>query len=107
MKKIVTLVSAGLLLVSPISAFSQYDGYNNDEDSDDSYGYEKSYDRDDEDRGYESSFGRRYEYDLSDPSDQIMYEVDPNAQLRDSIDVDPTRDLERSIGEYGGGVYDD
>ena len=45
MKKIVTLVAAGLLLVSPISALTQYDSYNDDEDSDDSYGYDRSYRR--------------------------------------------------------------
>jgi hypothetical protein len=88
----------------PISALSQYDGYDDDQQNDD--GYDSPYDRAPE-NGYETSFGNRYEYDLSDPSDKIMYEVDPNAQLRDSIDVNPERDLERSLGEYGGGVLDD
>jgi hypothetical protein len=105
MKKIMTLVSAGLLAVAPISAMSQNDDYGN-EGNDDGYGYDSPYDRDQEE-GYESSFGNRYEYDLSDPSDRIMYEVDPSAQIRDSIDVNPVRDLERSIGQYGGGVLDD
>lgn len=71
----------------------------------DPYGYDN--DTDDSNRGYESSFGNRYEYDLSDPGDRLQYGVDPDAQLRDSLDVDPTRDLERGIGEYGGGAYDD
>ena len=48
--------------------------------------------------GYETSFGNKYEYDLSNPSDRIRYEVDPSAQLRDSIDVNPTRELERDLG---------
>ena len=105
MNRIISFVSAGLLLLVPISALSQYDGYDDNQESDD-YGYDRPYDRDQE-KGYESSLGNRYEYDLSDPSDKIMYEVDPDAQLRDSIDVNPERDLERGLGEYGGGVLDD
>ncbi|MFC1688283.1 hypothetical protein ACFL07_01315 [Pseudomonadota bacterium] len=106
MKGIMTLVVTGLFLVAPIAVLSQYDDNDNNKENDDSYGYDRSYDSD-QDKGYESSFGNRYEYDLSDPSDRIMYDVDPNAQLRDSIDVNPLRDVERSIGEYGGGVLDD
>ena len=108
MSKIMIWVTAALLLLAPISALSQYDGYDDNQANKDDYGYEydRPYDRDQE-KGYESSFGNRYEYDLSDPSDRIMYEVDPDAQLRDSIDVNPERDLERGLGEYGGGVLDD
>ena len=65
-------------------------------------------DFDDDSRdGYTSSFGNRYEYDLSNPSDRISYDVDVSAQMRDRLDVNPTRDLERGMGQYGGGVYDD
>ena len=56
--------------------------------------------------GYESSTGNRYEYDLSDPGDRVEYEVDPGAQLRDEISVDPTREIDQDLGEYGGGIYD-
>lgn len=71
-----------------------------------SFARDNPYDNNNEDsnRGYESSFGNRYEYDLSRPSDRIRYEVDPAAQLRDSIDVSPSRELERDLGQYGGGV---
>lgn len=93
-------------MFASISAFSQYDGYDDDQADENRHEYDRLYDRA-EDQGYESSFGNRYEYDLSDPSDRIMYEVDPDAQLRDSIDVNPERELERSLGEYGGGVLDD
>jgi uncharacterized protein (DUF486 family) len=62
---------------------------------------------DDVKRGYESSFGNKYEYDLSRPGDRLRYDVDPAAQLRDSIDVNPTRELERGLRQYGGGVYRD
>lgn len=51
---------------------------------------------------YESITGTRYKYDLSNPSDRIKYEVDPGAQLRDSIN--PRVDIDRGLGQYGGGA---
>lgn len=53
---------------------------------------------------YQGSFGTRYQYDLSDPSDAIRYSMDPSAKLNDSISLDPRVDLDRSIGQYGGGI---
>ena len=53
---------------------------------------------------YQGPTGTQYQYDLSRPQDQIRYEVDPRAQLRDSISVDPRRDLDRDLGRYGGGA---
>jgi len=53
---------------------------------------------------YESSTGTRYKYDLSKPSDQIRYEVDPRAQIRDSINVNPRIEIDRNLGQYGGGA---
>jgi len=50
---------------------------------------------------YESNTGTKYKYDLSKPSDRLRYEVDPSAQLRDSIN--PRVDLDRDMGQYGGG----
>jgi len=61
----------------------------------------------DNDDAYEGPSGKRYEYDLSDPVDQIMYEVDPAAKIRDSVDPDPRRDLDRDLGRPGGGALDD
>lgn len=54
---------------------------------------------------YESSTGNQYKYDLSKPSDQIRYSVDPSAQLHDSINmpVHPSTDIDRSLGQHGGG----
>ena len=52
---------------------------------------------------YKSRYGNEYEYDLSKPVDQIKYEVDERAKMRDSLDVDPMREIERDLGEYGGG----
>jgi hypothetical protein len=52
---------------------------------------------------YKSKFGNEYEYDLSRPADQIRYENDIRAQMRDELDVDPRREIERDLGQYGGG----
>ena len=54
--------------------------------------------------GYTSSTGSTYEYDLSNPSDRVQYGADPAAQLRDRIDPNPLRRIERNTGQYGGGV---
>lgn len=54
------------------------------------------------DTGYRSSFGSTYQYDLSMPMDQLQYSVDMGAQLKDSID--PRVELDRSMGQYGGGI---
>ena len=51
---------------------------------------------------YRSSSGARYQYDLSNPGDQIRYEVDVGAQLRDS--VSPRRELDVGLGQHGGGI---
>ena len=54
--------------------------------------------------GYKSSFGSTYEYDLSNPSDRVRYRADPKAKLRDRLDINPQRRIERNIGQHGGGV---
>jgi hypothetical protein len=54
--------------------------------------------------GYRSSFGSTYEYDLSNPLDRVQYGADPKAKLRDRLDVNPQRRIERNIGQHGGGV---
>lgn len=53
---------------------------------------------------YRGSSGTQYQYDLSKPSDQVRYGVDPAAQLRDGISVDPRREIDQSIGQQGGGI---
>ena len=54
--------------------------------------------------GYRSSTGSTYEYDLSNPIDRLRYGADPAAKLRDRIDINPQRRIERNTGQYGGGV---
>ncbi|SMM99367.1 hypothetical protein SPONN_502 [uncultured Candidatus Thioglobus sp.] len=43
---------------------------------------------------------------MSDPSDRIDYSIDVDAQMRDRLSVEPSRDLDRGLGQYGGGIYD-
>lgn len=52
---------------------------------------------------YKSRLGNTYKYDLSRPSDQLKYQLDVGSQLRDQLDVDPRRTLERDLGQYGAG----
>ena len=51
-----------------------------------------------------SSSGALYQYDLSNPVDQLRYSTDLHAQMRDSLSVDPRRELDRSMQQYGGGI---
>jgi hypothetical protein len=53
---------------------------------------------------YEGASGKKYQYDLSDPGDQIEYELDLDAQIRDEINPDPSIDLDRGMGQVGGGA---
>lgn len=53
---------------------------------------------------YQGSSGTKYQYDLSRPGDQIRYEIDINAQMRDQLSVDPRRGLDQGLGQYGGGI---
>lgn len=55
---------------------------------------------------YEGLSGANYEYDLSDPGDQVDYSVDLDAQRRDQMSSNPNRQLDQSAGQAGGGIYD-
>lgn len=88
-------------MVTPSFAWDSSFGNNEQTEGSDS-----SYSNNQQKQGYESSFGNKYQYDLNNPSDKVEYNVDPAAQLKDSIDVNPTRKLERGIGENGGSVYE-
>lgn len=56
--------------------------------------------------GYRGNSGARYQYDLSRPGDEVRYSVDVGAQLRDQLrdSVDPRVEMDRSMGQYGGGI---
>lgn len=72
------------------------------------YGYNNPYSTDDNDNEYkyEGSSGTKYKYDLSDPSDRIDYSMDLDAQMNDSLNVNPGVGLDRGMGQYGGGIED-
>lgn len=49
---------------------------------------------------YEDNFGNKYQYDLSNPMDQLSYSTDAAAQIRDAQSITPTRN------PNGGGIYE-
>jgi hypothetical protein len=55
---------------------------------------------------YQSNTGTSYQYDMSNPSDRLGYSVDLGAQMRDQLSVNPSRSLDRGLGQYGGGIND-
>ena len=87
----ILLVIMVLLIISPAIA------WDND--------YETSRQKQERERNkeypYKSTSGTRYKYDLSKPGDRIKYEVDPGAQIRDS--VNPRIEIDRDLGQHGGG----
>lgn len=56
--------------------------------------------------GYSSSTGTNYQYDLSNPTEQLRYSIDLDAQMRDARSLDLNRNLDRGMGQYGGGIYE-
>jgi hypothetical protein len=52
---------------------------------------------------YKGSSGAEYQYDLSRPGDKFRYEIDLKAQMRDQLSVDPKREIDRGLGQQGGG----
>ena len=60
---------------------------------------------------YVGTSGQKYKYDLSDPFDRMMYNVDISAQFDDSykyqFDFDVQRRVQQDIsnGQFGGGYY--
>jgi len=89
MKKLITLLLAISFVATPAFAWNDDDPY----DSSGNPNYR-----------YKSYTGQKYQYDLSNPSDKLRYDVDPSAQLRDSINPSPRIDLDRDMGQYGGGA---
>ena len=53
---------------------------------------------------YQAPTGTQYQYDLNRQNDQIRYQNDQRAQQRDSLSVDPRRELDRDLGISGGGI---
>ena len=53
---------------------------------------------------YEGPSGQRYQYDFSDPTDQLKYGIDLDAQMRDDINPSPMIDMDRDMDNFGGGA---
>jgi hypothetical protein len=70
------------------------------------HGYESN-DDSNNDSGYQSNSGTRYQYDINDPGDSIRYSTDLDAQRRDQMNLDTKRNLDKSSGQHGGGIYND
>ena len=64
------------------------------------------YDNSNNNSSYESNSGTKYEYDLNDIRDRNSYSTDTDAQLRDSLNTNPRRQMDRDMGQHGGGIYD-
>lgn len=52
---------------------------------------------------YQGCSGTKYQYDLSKPTDQLLYQMDISAQMRDKTTVS----LYRNIENGGGILYDE
>jgi hypothetical protein len=86
-----TLISVVLLLVTT-SAFAWQNNNvfnNNDFNS----------------NGYTGNSGTKYQYDMNNIGDNIRYQSDSGAQIRDRIGGNrPGAKIDRAHGQYGGGV---
>ena len=88
-----------LLMLFSINVMAYgFGGYGNDFD----YGYNND---ESSEGNYESMTGNKYQYDLSRPTDRLLYDVDPAAKIRD--DINPMIEIDRGLGQYGGGIYFD
>lgn len=53
---------------------------------------------------YKGPSGTEYQYDLSRPSDKLRYDLDLKAKMKDKLSVDPRRNIDRDLGQHGGGI---
>ncbi|MGV3059551.1 hypothetical protein ACEF11_08555 [[Pasteurella] aerogenes] len=51
-------------------------------------------------RFYTDMVGNKYQYDLTDSNDQLSYKMDLDAQMRDQLSINPTRN------KNGGEIYE-
>ena len=82
-----------------------YDNYNNSFDKDESY-YNQRQNRDENEYKYKGASGQEYQYNLSDPMDKLNYDLDLKAKMNDELyaPITPNVDLDRGLGQYGGGM---
>ena len=62
---------------------------------------------DDSKARYSGQSGTQYQYDMSNPIDRVRYSTDISAQQRDLMNTNPRSGLDRSLGQYGGGILND
>lgn len=55
-------------------------------------------------QGYQGSSGAKYQYDLNNPADRNRYNIDLDAQRRDTMKINPGS-LDELKGQNGGGFY--
>ena len=55
--------------------------------------------------GYQGSSGTRYQYDMNNLTDRNRYSTDLDAQRRDQMNLNIRRNLDRGLGQTGGGIY--
>lgn len=55
--------------------------------------------------GYQSSSGTRYQYDMNNLGDRNKYSTDLDAQRRDQMNLNTRRNLDRGLGQNGGGIF--
>jgi hypothetical protein len=84
-----SLLTATLIFITSTQSFAQVISQNDDESV------------------YEGNSGNRYQYDRNNPSDELRYSIDLEAQRRDQMSLDTGTTLDRGMGQVGGGIYDD
>lgn len=82
-----------------------YDNYSYSFDKYESY-YNQRQNRVESEYKYKGASGQEYQYDLSDPIDKLNYDLDLKAKMNDELNapITPNVDLDRGIGQYGGGI---
>lgn len=102
MKKSLIVIGSALLALSINTAYARCVGpvVNGECLGTEVYGSEDSSD-------YKGSSGSNYQYDMNNPSDRNSYSIDLNAQRRDQMSLDSGKSLDKGMGQYGGGIYDD
>jgi hypothetical protein len=87
------LITAALLVVTGTAVAWQNNGSN-------STGFNSS-----DSGGYTGPTGTNYQYNMNDIGDQIRYQSDSGAQIRDSIGGNsPGAQIDRNLGQPGGGI---
>lgn len=80
-------------------------GYSNSTNSYQQQQYQQQQYQQQQQQQYQSSRNNNYQYDLNNDSDRLRYSIDTEAQMRDRTNYNPSVQMDRNNGEYGGGYY--